>query len=63
MGCKEGGDPEGGVVVMTPEDIGESTVDLIFTLTERQDRIRKYFQKKIKRLDRQVPAHEDRGRP
>jgi len=63
MGCKEAGDPEGGVVMTTPQDTGESTGDLIFTLAERQDRIRKYLQKKIERLNHRLTALEERRRP
>jgi chaperonin cofactor prefoldin len=46
----------------TPPDTGESTGDLIFTLAGRQDRIQKYLQKKIERLDRRITALEERGR-
>jgi chaperonin cofactor prefoldin len=48
--------------VRTPLKVEDSTGDLIFTLAERQDRIRNFLQKKIERLDRRVTALEERGR-
>jgi NADH:ubiquinone oxidoreductase subunit D len=52
----------GGVAVRSPQNVEDSTGDLIFTLAERQDRIQKYLQKKIERLDRRITALEERGR-
>jgi hypothetical protein len=46
----------------SPPDRIESTGDLVFILAERQDRIQKYLQKKIERLDRRITALEERGR-
>ena len=50
------------MAVRSPQNVEDSTGDLIFTLAERQDRIQKYLRKKIERLDRRITALEERGR-
>ena len=62
MGCKEAGDPEGGVVMTTPQDTGERTGNMIFVLTERQDRLYAQINKKIERLNHRLTILEERGR-
>jgi hypothetical protein len=52
-----GTSPEEGTGT-TRDKPGES----ILLLAERQDRIQKYLQKKIERLDRRVTSLEERGR-
>jgi len=43
-------------------DVAESNGDLIFSLFDRQDRIRDRIQRKIDRLDQRLTKLEDRGR-
>ena len=47
---------------LTSPEVAESNGDLIFSLFDRQDRIRDRIQKKIDRLDRRIIKLEDRRR-
>ncbi|MCX6690094.1 MAG: hypothetical protein NTZ39_10485 [Methanoregula sp.] len=47
---------------VTPQEAAESYGDLIFSLFEREDRIRDRIQKKIERFDQRITKLEDRRR-
>ena len=47
---------------VTSPEVAESTGDLIFSLFDREDRIRERIQKKIDRLDQRITKLEDRRR-
>lgn len=54
--------PEAARDPVTSPDVAESNGDLIFSLFERQDRIRDRIQKKIDRLSQRITKLEDRRR-